>query len=149
MSKLTREQKIQIYKKRKASKSLQNLSKEYHIRKDNIRYLIRLIDRHGNQVLRKDKNKDYSLSLKEEMTNKVLLENYSIKSTAIKYGLSSASMFHNWIKFYKENGCVIIERKQGMPPIMKINQSKKKYEEKRKMHIMKNVYYILKRRTNT
>ena len=68
MSKLTREQKIQIYKKRKASKSLQNLSKEYHIRKGNIRYLIRLIDRHGNQVLRKDKNKDYSLSLKEEMT---------------------------------------------------------------------------------
>ena len=35
-------------------------------RKGNIRYLIRLIDRHGNQVLRKDKNKDYSLSLKEE-----------------------------------------------------------------------------------
>ena len=38
MSKLTREQKIQICKKRKASKSLQNLSKEYRIRKGNIEY---------------------------------------------------------------------------------------------------------------
>ena len=38
MSKLTREQKIQLYKKRKAGKSLQNLSKEYRIRKGNIEY---------------------------------------------------------------------------------------------------------------
>ncbi len=129
MSKLTREQKIQLYKKRKAGKSLQNLSKEYHIGKDNIEYLIRLIDRHGNHVLRKDKNKYYSLSLKEEMINKVLSENYSIKSTAIEYGLSRAGMLHTWIKSYKKNGCVIIERKQGRPLTMKTNQPAKNYEE--------------------
>jgi len=38
MLKLTREQIIQIYKKRKTGKSLQTLSKEYRIRKDNIEY---------------------------------------------------------------------------------------------------------------
>lgn len=129
MSKLTREQKIEIYEKRKSGKTIQELSKEYRIRTDNIRYLIRLIDRHGNQVLRKDKNNYYSPALKEEIINKVLLENHSIKFTAIEYGLSSAGMLHNWIKSYNENGYVIIERKQGRPPIMKTNQPIKKYEE--------------------
>ena len=38
MLELTREQIIQIYKKRKTGKSLQTLSKEYRIRKDNIEY---------------------------------------------------------------------------------------------------------------
>lgn len=129
MSKLTREQKIQIYKKRKSGKTIPELSKEYRIRKGNIEYLIRLIDRHGNHVLRKDKNKYYSPSFKEEMINKVLLESHSIKSTAIEYGLSSDGMLHNWIKSYKDNGCVIMERKQGRPLTMKTNQPKKKYEE--------------------
>ena len=67
MSKLTREQKIQICKKRKASKSLQNLSKEYHIRKGNIRYLIRLIDRHGNQVAAHQINTECRLRLEYPM----------------------------------------------------------------------------------
>ena len=129
MSKLTREQKIQIYKKRKSGKTIPELSKEYRIRKDNIEYLIRLIDRHGNHVLRKDKNKYYSPALKEEMINMVLLGNYSIKSTAFEYGLSSAGMLHTWIKSYKENGCVIIEKKQGKPLTMKTNQLATKYEE--------------------
>lgn len=113
MSKLTREQKIEIYEKRKLGKSIQELSKEYYIRSDNIKYLIRLIDRHGSHVLRKDKNNYYSPALKEEMINKVLIENHSIKSTAIEYGLSSGGMLHNWIKSYKENGYVIIEINKG------------------------------------
>ena len=129
MSILTREQKIEIYEKRKLGKSIQELSKEYYIRSDNIKYLIRLIDRHGSHVLRKDKNNYYSPDLKEEMINKVLLENHSIAFTAIEYGLSSGGMLHNWIKSYKENGYVIIERKQGRPPTMKTNEPKKKYEE--------------------
>lgn len=129
MSKLTREQKIEIYEKRKLGKSIQELSKEYHIRKENIKYLIRLIDRHGSHVVHKDKNKYYPPELKEEMVNKVLIENHSIKSTAIEYGLSSAGLLHNWIRSYKENGYVIIERKQGRPQTMKTNQPKKKYEE--------------------
>ena len=129
MSKLTREQKIEIYEKRKLGKTIQEISKEYRIRTDNIRYLIKLIDRHGNQVLRKDKNHYYSPAQKEEMINKVLMGKHSIKSTAIEYGLSSDGMLHNWIKSYKENGYDIIERRQGRPPTMKTNKAKKKYEE--------------------
>ncbi len=41
MSKLTREQKIEIYEKRKSGKSIQQLSKEYRIRLDNITELPR------------------------------------------------------------------------------------------------------------
>ena len=98
ISKLTREQKIQIYKKRKAGKSLQKLSKEYRIRKDNIEYLIRLIDRHGNHVLRKDKNKYYSPSLKEEMEvyHKFLSEKGIVQSMSRKGNCFDNSPIENF-----------------------------------------------------
>ena len=44
MSKLTREQKIEMYHKRESGVTVQELAKEYKIRKDNIHYLIRLIE---------------------------------------------------------------------------------------------------------
>ncbi len=53
MAKLTREQKIELYKKRKQGETVSSLSKEYQIRSDNIKYLVRLIDRHG-----KNENKE-------------------------------------------------------------------------------------------
>lgn len=74
MAKLTREQKLEIYHKRKAGESITNLSKQYDIRNNNIQYLIRLMDAHGEKVLRKDKNKYYSPELKLEIIHKVLLE---------------------------------------------------------------------------
>ena len=57
MAKLTREQKIEIYKKRKAGESIMALSKQYDINYGNVKYLVKLIDRHGEDILRKDKNK--------------------------------------------------------------------------------------------
>ena len=53
MAKLTREQKIELYKKRKQGETVSSLSKEYQIRSDNIKYLVRLIDRHGFDILRR------------------------------------------------------------------------------------------------
>ena len=50
--KANKRSKIEIYKKRKLGKSIQELSKVYHIRKDNIKYLIRLIDRHDSHVIK-------------------------------------------------------------------------------------------------
>ena len=91
MAKLTREQKIEIYEKRKKGISFSKLSKEYNIRKDNIQYLCRLIDRHGIDILRKDKNIKYSKTLKEEIINQVLfnmdyqvMDNFSIGLNLIK-----------------------------------------------------------------
>ena len=41
MSKLTREQKIEIYKRRKQGENLKSLSKEYSVLKGNIYYMIK------------------------------------------------------------------------------------------------------------
>lgn len=131
MAKLTRKQKIEIYTKRKNGVLMTILSKEYNIRCDNINYLIRLIDKHGFNILRKNKNNYYSPKLKVEIINKVLVDGQSIKSTAIEYGLSSDGMLVNWINSYKKNGYVIVEKRKGrLPPTMnKQNKTNKNYED--------------------
>lgn len=119
MAKLTREQKIELYKERKQGATLSSLSKEYQIRSDNINYLVRLIDRHGFDVLRSNKNNYYSPELKLEIINKVLINSQSLTSTAIEYGLPSDGLLINWIKLYKKNGYNIVENKRGRSPTMK------------------------------
>lgn len=119
MAKITREEKLEIYQKRKTGYTISSLSKEYNIRKDNLCYLIKLIDTHGENVLRNGKNNYYSPELKQEIINKVLIEHQSIKSTAIEYGLTSSGMLVNWINSYKENGYNIVEKTRGRPSTMK------------------------------
>lgn len=128
MAKLTIEQKVEIYEKRKQGKTASSLSKEYCIRVDIINDLISLIDMHGYDILRKDKNKYYSPELKLEIINKVLINRQSIRSTAIEYGLTSRGMLQNWIKSYKSNGCVIVKKTRGRSPTMK-SKSTKEYED--------------------
>ena len=53
------------------------------------------------------------------MKNKVLIDNQSIKSVSLEYGLTSDGMLNNWIKYYKENGYNIVEKKRGRSPTMK------------------------------
>lgn len=113
LAKLTREQKIEIYIKHNAGSILSQLSCEYSINKDTVKYLCRLIDQHGIDILHKNKNRYYSPELKLEIINQVLLEHKSIKSTSIQFGLSSAAILRKWIRSYKENGYVIIEKKRG------------------------------------
>ena len=108
--------------------------------------MIKLIDEHGEDILRKDKNRHYSPLLKEEIINKVLHQHHTIMSTAIEYGLSSDGILFNWIKSYKENGYVIVERKKGRPPTMPKKNIVNKYykdmtpEEKIKYLEDKNLY---------
>ncbi len=129
MTKLTREQKIEIYEKRtRKHLSIISLQKEYKITTPKINYLIRLIDMHGYNVLRKDKNNYYSPLLKEEIINKVLINKQSINTTAIEYGLPSDSLLHSWIRSYKENGYVIVEKTRGRSPTMK-TKSTKEYKD--------------------
>lgn len=130
MTKLTREQKIAIYTARKQGSTIRILSEKYNMRADKIKYLTRLIDYHGVNILRKDKNKYYSPALKQEIINDVLLLNHSRLSTSIKYGLSSCGMLTNWIKSYNENECVIVEKTRGRSSTMKkeANNIIKSYE---------------------
>ena len=116
MAKLTREDKIEIYNKHKDGRSYSSLSKEYNMQDSNLTYLIALIDYHGEEVLRIDKNNYYSKELKEEIINRVLIDGKSARSVAIEYGLTSAGMLINWIRSYKENNYVIVEKTRGRKP---------------------------------
>ena len=53
--KLTYEDKIEIYQLRKQGESLKNLSKKYDIADSNIKYLVRLIDQYGIEIVKKEK----------------------------------------------------------------------------------------------
>ena len=56
LMKLTYEDKIEIYQLRKQGESLKNLSKKYDIADSNIKYLVRLIDQYGIEIVKKEKN---------------------------------------------------------------------------------------------
>jgi len=129
MSKLNYEDKIDIYNKRKKGIVLEELSKEYGVNPRTIKYLVRLIDRHGFDILRTSKNKYYPKYFKEEAINRVLNENESMWSVSVDMGLPNQGMLSEWVSKYKENGYNIVERKRGRSPtIMKKTKGIKKDE---------------------
>ncbi len=124
MSKLSYEDKINIYKKKKQGHSRYSLAREYSIRDCNISYIVSLIDKHGYDILRTTKNKKYPKQYKEEAINRVLKNGEAIWAVAIDIGLSGAGILQNWIKKYKENGYNIVERKRGRPTMPKVTKKK-------------------------
>ena len=133
MSKLTYEDKINIYQERKQGNTLNNISKKYGIRKDLVKYLIRLIDRHGYDILRTNKNRKFTPYEKEQIINRVLINKESVYSVAIDEGLLSYGMLFNWIKEYKENCYNIVERKRGRSTMSKIIKKKENETDKEKI----------------
>lgn len=128
MSKLSYEDKINIYDERKKGNNVVNISKKYDVRKDVIKYLIRLIDKHGYDILRTNKNRNFSKEEKERIINRVLINNESACSVAIDEGLLSQGMLQNWIKKYNDMGYNIVERKRGRSPTMNKKDKPKKSE---------------------
>ena len=129
MSKLSYEDKINLYNDKKKGMSIGKLSNKYKVRKCVINYLTALINKHGLDILRTTKNKYYSPYEKERIINRVLLNNESINSVAIEEGLASSGMLTNWIKKYKEMSYNIVERKrERSPTIMSKNNKQKKKE---------------------
>lgn len=124
MSKLSYEDKIEIYNKKKEGISVGSLVSKYKVRKNVIDYLTRLIDLHGLDILRTTKNVRHSIYEKEQIINRVLLNNEAVWSVALDEGLLSCGMLQNWIKNYKKNGYNIVERKRERSPTM-IKKSKK------------------------
>ena len=133
MSKLTYEDKINLYKDRKNGLTIPKLVFKYNIRHEGVEYLIRLIDKHGLDILRTSKNKYYSPREKERMINRVLIDNESRNSVAIEEGLASSGMLANWIKNYKENCYNIVERKRGRPTMPKVISKKENETDKEKI----------------
>ena len=73
MSKLTYEDKINIYINKKNGMSTIQLSNKYKVGKTTIKYIYRLIEVHGYNVLGTTKNKYYSPSQKEKIINRLLI----------------------------------------------------------------------------
>jgi len=118
MSKLSFEDKINLYEDKLNGLSYKSLSIKYKIRDSRVKYLVRLIEIHGYDILRKYKNNNYPKYIKEDAINSVLVNKESIYSVALRLGLSSDGMLYNWISKYKENGYNIVERKRGRSPTM-------------------------------
>lgn len=144
MSKLTFEDKVNIYHDRKNGMSIKSICSKYKAQRGNMEYLVRLIDNHGLDVLRTTKNKYYSVQEKEKIINRVILNNESILSVAIDSKLPSSGMLINWIKKYKENGYNIVERKRGRPTMPKIIKKKEKETDKEKIERLEKENLYLK-----
>ena len=126
--KLTYEDKVQIYELRKQGESFKRLSNQFGVNVSCLKYMVKLIDRYGINIIKKGKNRYYSPKLKQEMIDKVLLEGRSQKSVSLDYCLSSGGMLPNWIAQYKKNGYTLLEKRRGRVPKMG-SKPKKKPEE--------------------
>ena len=126
--KLTYEDKVQIYELRKQGLSYSKLSVMFDIQKSNIKYMVKLIDRYGLEIVKIRNKNYYSPELKQEMINKVLHENWSQDRVSLEYALPNRGMLPNWMAQYKKNGYTIVEKTRGRVPKMG-RKPKKKPEE--------------------
>ena len=146
MSKLTREDKIEIYERRKNGETISSLAKSFNIRESNIKYLITLIEKHGNNILRKNKNIVYSKEFKLQTINRILINNESINSVALDIGLISAGILHNQLSKFKENEYNVVEKKKGRKPksMTKPKKNEKVLSEKDKIKQLEHEIIYLK-----
>ena len=143
MKKIDYEKKIEIYNKVKEKVSVTYLSKLYGISRKNIYYTVKLIDKHGKEILqRNSNNKKYSTEFKENAIKRVLENHEPLKTVAIDIGLSSDGQLNRWVKIYKENGYNIVERKRGRSTMSKIVKKKENEtpDEKIKRLEAENIY---------
>ncbi|MDY4010983.1 MAG: transposase, partial [Fusobacterium gastrosuis] len=86
MSKLTREDKIEIYERRKKGETISSLAKSFNVVESNIKYLFALIRKHGYDILRNDKSRLYSKEFKLQTINRILINHESFNSVALDIG---------------------------------------------------------------
>ena len=64
--KLNYEDKVQIYELRKQGQSFKQLSKRFGVDVSGLKYMIKLIDRYGIDIVKKGMNRYYSPELKQQ-----------------------------------------------------------------------------------
>ena len=95
--KLTYKDKVQIYELRNQGQSFKRLSNQFGVDVSALKYMVKLIDRFGRNIVKKGKNRYYSPELKQEMVDKVLLEGRSRRSVSLDFALPSQGMLSNWL----------------------------------------------------
>lgn len=98
MSKLSYEDKINLYNDSKLGLSKSALSKKYNISIHSVQYLYYLIDKHGFDILRTTTNKEYPKQFKENAIDRVLINKEAIWAVSLDFGLPGDGMLHSWIK---------------------------------------------------
>ena len=142
MSKITYENYINIYKEKRNGESSINIGKKYGIDRCKVNYIYSLINKHGLDILRKEKNRYYTKEEKEKIIIRVL-NGESIRSVALDEGLTSFGLLSTWVKNYKDMGYNIVERKRGRSPTMlkkAIKNVKETDKEKIKRLEQENLY---------
>ena len=133
MKKLSYEEKIELYFERKEGIGINELSKKYQVNIDHLKYMIRLIDLHGLDIIRENKNKFYTKDIMQEAINRVINNKESIRNVAIDLGMLSHSLLTKWVKLYKENGYNIVEGKRGRSTMPKVAMKKENETDREKI----------------
>ncbi len=140
MKKLTYEDKVKIYLEKKDGKPLSYIAKKYQIGTDHIKYMIRLIDKHGYNILLQERTVSYPIQFKQEVIDRILINHESIREVAIDLGLPSHGIVNRWLKIYKENGYNIVEPKRRSTMNNKKNKNEETKDEKIKRLEIENTY---------
>ena len=112
--KLSYEDKVRMYRSwKRHEKSPGQLAKENGVHHAEVEYMVRLMDRHGEEIARHGNNRYYSPEFKEKAIRRVLSGRESMISVSVELGLPNQGTLPAWIKSYKENGYTVVERKRG------------------------------------